>query len=79
MEIRELLQKRASLWDEAKKFLDEHTDKDGKISAEDAAAYDKMESDIDAMSKSIERYERNARMGAELEKPFNTPHFEPFK
>ena len=30
------------------------------------------------MSKSIERYERNARMGAELEKPFNTPHFEPF-
>ena len=46
MEIRELLQKRASLWDEAKKFLDEHTDKDGKISAEDAAAYDKMEADI---------------------------------
>lgn len=78
MEIRELLQKRASLWDEAKKFLDEHTDKDGKISAEDAAAYDKMEADIDAMSKSIERYERNARIGAELEKPFNKPYFEPF-
>ena len=78
MEIRELLQKRASLWDEAKKFLDDHTDKDGKISAEDAAAYDKMEADIDALSKSIERYERNARIGAELDKPFNTPHFEPF-
>lgn len=78
MEIRELLQKRASLWEEAKKFLDEHTDKDGKISAEDAAAYDKMEADIDAMAKSIERYERNARIGAELDKPFNTPHFEPF-
>ena len=78
MEIRELLQKRASLWDEAKKFLDTHTDKDGKISAEDAAAYDKMEADIDAMSKSVERYERNARMGAELDKPFNKPYFEPF-
>lgn len=78
MEIRELLQKRASLWDNAKKFLDDHTDKDGKISAEDAAAYDKMEADIDAISKSIERYERNARIGAELDKPFNTPHFEPF-
>lgn len=78
MEIRELLQKRASLWEEAKKFLDDHTDKDGKISAEDAAAYDKMEADIDEMSKSIERYERNARIGAELDKPFNTPHFEPF-
>jgi HK97 family phage major capsid protein len=68
--IRELLQKRASLWDDAKKFLDDHTDKDGKISAEDAAAYDKMEADIDAMSKSIERHERNARIGAELDKPF---------
>ena len=78
MEIRELLQKRANLWDEAKKFLDEHTDKDGKISAEDTATYDKMEADIDALSKTIERYERNGRIGAELGKPFNTPHFEPF-
>ena len=78
MEIRELLAKRASLWDEAKKFLDEHTDKDGKISAEDAATYDKMEADIDALSKTIERYERNGRIGAELDKPFNAPYFEPF-
>lgn len=78
MEIREVLAKRASLWNEAKKFLDDHTDKDGKISAEDAATYDKMEADIDAMSKSIERHERNARIGAELDKPFNTPIFEPF-
>lgn len=76
MEIREVLAKRASLWNEAKKFLDDHTDKDGKISAEDAATYDKMEADIDAMSKSIERHERNARIGAELDKPFNTPIFE---
>ena len=78
MEIRELLQKRASLWDEAKKFLNDHTDKDGKISAEDAASYDKMEADIDAMSKTIERYERNARIGAELDKPFNQPFKENF-
>lgn len=74
MDIRELLQKRSSLWEEAKKFLDDHTDKDGKLSAEDAATYDKMEADIDAMSKSIERHERNARIGAELDKPFNK-HF----
>lgn len=79
MEIRELLQKRASLWKEAKNFLDTHTDRDGTISAEDAATYDKMEADIDALSRSIERYERNGRMGAELDKPFNTPHFESFK
>ena len=78
MEIRELLQKRASLWDEAKKFLDDHTDQDGTISTSEAAIIDRMIEDIDAMSKSIERYERNARIGAELDKPFNTPHFEPF-
>lgn len=72
MEIRDLLQKRANLWDNAKKFLDEHTDKDGKISVEDAAAYDKMEADIAALTNSIERHERNARIGAELDKPFNS-------
>ena len=76
MEIREMLAKRASLWDSAKKFLDEHTDADGKISAEDAATYDKMEADIAAMTNSIERHERNARIGAELDKPFNAPIFE---
>ena len=78
MEIRELLQKRASIWDEAKKFLGEHTDADGKISAEDAETYDKMEAEFDELSKTIERYERSARIGAELDKPFSEPYFEPF-
>ena len=40
--IQELIDKRAQLWNAAKTFLDERTDKDGKLSAEDAAAYDKM-------------------------------------
>ena len=78
MEIRELLQKRAALWDKAKNFLDTHTDKDGKISARDSEIVNKMEEDIDALSRTIEHYERSGRIGAELEKPFNTPYFEPF-
>ena len=78
MEIRDLLAKRATLWESAKAFLDTHTDADGKISAEDAATYDKMEADITALTNTIERHERNARIGAELDKPFNTPYFEPF-
>ena len=40
--VMELRKKRAQLWEGAKAFLDSHTDKDGKLSAEDAAAYDKM-------------------------------------
>jgi HK97 family phage major capsid protein len=73
MEIRELLQKRASLWDEAKKFLDTHTDKDGTISARDLATLQEMEADIDALSQTIEHYERNGRLGAEMDKPFTMP------
>ena len=78
MEIRELLQKRASLWEEAKNFLDEHTDKDGKVSAEDADKVDKMINEIDSMTRTIESYDKLERGDKELSKPFNTPHFEPF-
>lgn len=77
MEVREILMKRANLWEEAKKFFDEHA-KDGLMSEEDAATYDKMNADIDNMTANIKRLEHRANFDAELEKPFNTPHFEPF-
>ena len=41
--ILEMRDKRAKLWNDAKAFLDSHTDGDGKLSAEDAAVYEKME------------------------------------
>ncbi len=41
--ISAMREKRAGLWEQTKSFLDTHTDKDGKLSAEDAAAYDQME------------------------------------
>ena len=67
--IQELIDKRAQLWNSAKAFLDEHTDAEGKLSAEDAAAYDKMEADVVAYGKDIERLERQHRLDAELSKP----------
>lgn len=67
--IQELIDKRAQLWNAAKTFLDERTDKDGKLSAEDAATYDKMEADVVAYGKDIERLERQRRLEAELAKP----------
>lgn len=73
MTINELRVKRAKLWDEAKKFLDSHTDSDGKLSAEDAASYDKMEADVVAMGKDIERMERAAALDNEMRKPANMP------
>ena len=71
--IMDLREKRAKLWEGAKAFLDSHSDKDGKLSAEDAAAYDKMEADVVALGKDIERMERQAAIDAELAKPTTEP------
>ena len=42
MDIQTLIEKRANRWQEAKTFLNERTGADGKISAEDAATYERM-------------------------------------
>ena len=55
MTINEMLEKRARLWESTKKFLEDHIDKDGKMAAADAEAYEKMEADIKEMSKTIDR------------------------
>lgn len=73
MTVQELTEKRAALWSEATNFLDERTGKDGKISAEDAAAYDKMEADIDAMGKQIDRLKRRESMDAYMSAPASAP------
>lgn len=66
-EILELRQKRAALWEKTKSFLD-NAKRDGDVlSAEDAAAYEKMEADIVAMGREIDILERQA----EIEKQMN--------
>ena len=71
--ILEMRDKRAKLWNDAKAFLDTHTDGDGKLSAEDAAAYEKMEADVVEMKKAIDRLERQAAIDRELDKPTSKP------
>ncbi|MBR1697802.1 MAG: phage major capsid protein [Anaerovibrio sp.] len=71
--ILEMREKRAKLWEEAKNFLDTHTDEDGKLSAEDAATYEKMEADVLDMKKAIDRLERQAAIDRELDKPTSKP------
>ena len=71
--VMELRKKRAQLWEGAKAFLDSHQDKDGKLSAEDAAAYDKMEADVVALGKDIERLERQAAIDVEMARPTTEP------
>ena len=71
--IQELREKRAKAWEDAKTFLDSKTDKEGRITDEDSATYEKMESDVVAMGHDIERLERQAALDAELAKPLGKP------
>lgn len=73
MKIQDLCNKRVNLVEEARKFLEEHTDSDGKISVEDAAAYDKMEADILALDRQIERFEKQEQREAQLSAPQPLP------
>ena len=65
----ELRQKRAGVWEKAKKFLADHTDKDGMMSAEDTASYEKMEKDIQDLGKQVDRMERAEALDREMAAP----------
>ena len=71
--ILDLRQKRASLWEKTKKFLDDAKREDGMLSADDVAAYEKMEADIVSIGKEIDILERQAEMEKQLNAPVNTP------
>ena len=71
--ILELREKRAKAWDAAKAFLDSKRSGDGLLSAEDTAVYDKMEADVMALGKEIERLERQSAIDAELSKATSAP------
>ncbi len=71
--ILELREKRAKAWDAAKAFLDTKRGGDGLISAEDTATYDKMEADVMALGKEIERLERQATIDMELSTATSNP------
>ena len=64
--ILQLRENRAKKWDAAKAFLDVKRGTDGLLSAEDAQAYEKMEAEVVALGKEVERLERQAALDAEL-------------
>ena len=69
----ELREKRAKAWEAAKAFLDTKRGNDGLISGEDTAIYEKMEADVVALGKEIDRLERQQALDLELSKPLNSP------
>lgn len=71
--ILELREQRARTWDAAKAFLDTKRGNDGLLSAEDVSTYEKMESDVVALGKEIDRLERQQAMDAELARAVSSP------
>ncbi len=70
-QILSMREKRANLWEAAKKYRDAHVGEDGTMNAEDAAQYDRMVDDVDRLKKEIERLERQDAIEAEMNQPVN--------
>jgi len=71
--ILELREKRAKVWDEAKAFLNGKRAVNGILNAEDTETYERMEGEVVALGKEIERLERQSTIDLELSKATNTP------
>ena len=70
--VLEIREKRAKAWDAAKAFLDTRA-RDGVLSAEDSAAYDKMVADVDAMARQIAIEEDRVARDAAMAQPTSAP------
>lgn len=73
MTIKDLIEKRAKVWETAKNFVETHEDKNGVLSEEDTAAYNRMEKEIEDLTTAIDRQTRAERRELELSKPVNSP------
>lgn len=71
--ILELREKRTKAWEAAKAFLDTKRGADGLVSDEDTATYEKMEADVLALGREIDRLEKQAALDLELSKPTSVP------
>ena len=70
--VLEMREKRAKAWDAAKAFLDTRA-KDGVLSAEDNATYDKMLADVDSMARQIAIEEDRVARDAAMAQPTSSP------
>ena len=73
MTLKELYAKRATAWEEAKRFLDTHTQQNGCLSGEDTEQYNRMEKEINDLTASIQRMERIEDLGRQMDQPVGSP------
>ncbi len=73
MTIKDMIEKRAKVWETAKNFVDTHENGNGVLSAEDNVTYSRMEQEIEELTTAIDRQQRAEAREAEFNKPVNTP------
>jgi len=73
MSIKELIDKRAKVWEAAKNFIDTHETENGVLSPEDTATYERMEKEIEDLTAAIERKQRVESIESALNQPVNSP------
>lgn len=71
--VLEMRQKRADIWNRAKAFLNERSDENGMMSAEDTQEYERMEQEVVDMAAVIDRLERADQMDREMDSLVTPP------
>ncbi len=71
--IMELRNKRNTLWEQTKTFLEEHRGENGLVEASAVEQYNKMAGDVKALGEEIERLEAQAAFDAQLSQPTSHP------
>ncbi|MCD8336699.1 MAG: phage major capsid protein [Lachnospiraceae bacterium] len=71
--ILELRSKRAALWEQTKKFLEEHRGENGLVASDAVEQYNKMAGEGKALGNEISRLEEQEAFEAQLKAPTTTP------
>ena len=73
MTINELREKRNTVWEKAKAFLESHRNESGVLSAEDTVTYEAMEKEVVDLGNAIKQLERQEAMEREMNAATSTP------
>lgn len=72
-DVKELLEKRANIWEQAKELID-HAEAEGRdFSSEEQTQYDKMMGEMDELAQRAKRLEEKQRLEAQMSAPMNEP------
>lgn len=72
-EVKELLERRANIWEKAKELIDRVEAEGRDFNAEEQSQYDKMMDEMDELAKRAKRLEEKQRLEAQMSMPINEP------